>query len=432
MKIKTILFLFVLLASIGCFAEEEDCERLLQDPEMSVISDDTAGDFNFYYPKNLCELNNEIHPKIIEYIQSIKRMEGKGVVELLHEVGEVFCVWSYGECNEESFYWRFVKSCLDARTKSIEDMTKAVQGNTDESTSAISWTDTAWYVEESTWSAGWTDTGSDNVATDVLQSLSFDYKFSTAITDTDPGVWYARFNNATFGSITQVFIDDQEVDTTDIQTWLRTLSNSTETLRVSVRIFKKTDPSVFSDFQITAFTEAVGYWKITAIPISSNGSLKNNDDIVIRFDFISNNWTTGNNWTTSDTGNRGGAVTSTRSGVWETWATIESSDWPASTWSGWSNAPIENINSEFLKKSFEDFCPLLSENYILAYKEVAIEEVGRNHANTIEESIYVYEKSSREKMNNLHNTMDTFVKIFGNIVRAIEWFIRNVFFWWWH
>lgn len=122
---------------------------------------------------------------------------------------------------------------------------------------------------------------------------SFEYDYSTTTTDSDPGAGLLRFNNATFASITKIFIDDTEVNAADIQTWLATLDDSTNAVKGSVRVVKKSDSSVFRDFQITALEEATGYWKITVTPVVSNGSLSNNDDVIVTFARAGDMGTTG-------------------------------------------------------------------------------------------------------------------------------------------
>lgn len=113
---------------------------------------------------------------------------------------------------------------------------------------------------------------------------SFNYGFSTTTTDSDPGSGMLRFNNATFGSITQIFIDDQDLNSTDIQSWLATLDDSTGNVRGSLRLFRKTDSSVFSDFKITgASVEAAGYWKLAVTPVVQSSAFSNLDNVVISF-----------------------------------------------------------------------------------------------------------------------------------------------------
>ena len=57
------------------------------------------------------------------------------------------------------------------------------------------------------------------------------YTFSTTTTDSDPGTGNLRFNNANLTSATTLFIDDQDDNATDIQTYLRTIDDSTSAIR---------------------------------------------------------------------------------------------------------------------------------------------------------------------------------------------------------
>lgn len=109
------------------------------------------------------------------------------------------------------------------------------------------------------------------------------YVYSTTTTDSDPGSGILRFNNSTFASITQVFLDDNNVAGTDIQAWLATLDDSTAAIKGSLRIFKTSDSTIFRIFDITALLEATGYWKVTVTPVVSAGTLVNADGVVVSF-----------------------------------------------------------------------------------------------------------------------------------------------------
>jgi hypothetical protein len=101
---------------------------------------------------------------------------------------------------------------------------------------------------------------------------SMKYTYSTTTTDSDPGSGIMRFNNATFASITQIFLDDNNFSGTDVQTWLATLDDSSSIIKGYVHVFKQTDPTVFRLFSLTATTEATGYWKLTVAPIITQGT----------------------------------------------------------------------------------------------------------------------------------------------------------------
>lgn len=116
MKIKYLPFL-LLLVSIGIFAE--DCSYL-KDPTQSFVERDYEGSFNYEFPYQLCELNSPIHEEATEYIQGIRDIKDKTVVEIVRDVGNKFCRGYFWDCDEKSFYGRFLASCDTARAKTAE------------------------------------------------------------------------------------------------------------------------------------------------------------------------------------------------------------------------------------------------------------------------------------------------------------------------
>lgn len=93
---------------------------------------------------------------------------------------------------------------------------------------------------------------------------------------------------------------------------------------------------------------------------------------------------------------------------------------------GKNRSTIESIGSDFLRDSYVS-CALLAENYLIPYKEVAIDEAGRYHRDQIESSNESYLTKSHEKMNKLSGIWDTFLKIFGNIARSFQGFTKQVY-----
>jgi hypothetical protein len=86
----------------------------------------------------------------------------------------------------------------------------------------------------------------------------------------------------------------------------------------------------------------------------------------------------------------------------------------------------ETISADFIAYSYNS-CDELAETYVMAYKETAMEEVARYHGKMIEESSEAYLKPSHEKMQTLGTIWDSFVKIFGNIARSVEWWTQTVY-----
>ena len=73
---------------------------------------------------------------------------------------------------------------------------------------------------------------------------SFEYTFSTNTADTDPGAGTLKFNNANLTSASILYIDDTDggSSNTDIQPFLRTIDDSTSTIKGHVKVSTKTNP----------------------------------------------------------------------------------------------------------------------------------------------------------------------------------------------
>lgn len=94
--------------------------------------------------------------------------------------------------------------------------------------------------------------------------------FSTTTTDADPGAGAIRFNHATFASITQLFVDNQDAAGVSLTTWLDGLDDiSNANARAYIRFQKATDPTVYAEFAVTgAVTDGTGYRKVPVTPVA--------------------------------------------------------------------------------------------------------------------------------------------------------------------
>ena len=104
-------------------------------------------------------------------------------------------------------------------------------------------------------------------------TLAFAWRFSTTITDADPGNGRFRLNNATQSASTQVFIDDLNDDGGDMRAILLRLSSG-DTLYIQ-------DVSDSSKFHVAGVTgdtvAATGYVKVPISIVSSGTDLSNNN-----------------------------------------------------------------------------------------------------------------------------------------------------------
>lgn len=125
--------------------------------------------------------------------------------------------------------------------------------------------------------------GNDGVGTAGTNGLDAGVRLtsSTTLTDSDPGAGVVRFNNATWGSITQLFIDETDFYGNSILTWLESFDDST-TATVKGRLtlnWRNGATYGTSLFNINgAVVSATGYRKIPVAPVA--GTIPPNNSVV--------------------------------------------------------------------------------------------------------------------------------------------------------
>jgi len=114
---------------------------------------------------------------------------------------------------------------------------------------------------------------------------TFQYMFKTSTTDSDPGTGNIRFSESTFSGALTLYIDDLDVNGTDVQTYLRTIDDSTSTIKGHYRVSNRLSANDFAIFTITgSITESSGYFKVPSSYISGSAtSFSNNEDIIVTF-----------------------------------------------------------------------------------------------------------------------------------------------------
>ena len=135
---------------------------------------------------------------------------------------------------------------------------------------------------------------------------TFDYTFSTTTTDSDPGQGNLRFNNSTLSSASVMYIDDTDDGGNDIQAFLRTIDDSTSTVKGHVRVSNRLDAADFALFTISGTnTEASGYHKVNVSYVSGTTSFSNSEDIIVTFARTGTKGDTGAQGATGSTGPTG-------------------------------------------------------------------------------------------------------------------------------
>lgn len=138
---------------------------------------------------------------------------------------------------------------------------------------------------------------------------SFAFTFSTTTTDTDPGNGKLQFNNATYSSVTTIYVDLLDTLGTDITAWLDSLDDVVNSITGVLKLYAISDNTKWVTFKINAWTTATGYRKLTVTYVASNGALTTTaGDTVMSFSpagYKGDTGTTGSQGAKGDTGTTG-------------------------------------------------------------------------------------------------------------------------------
>lgn len=95
------------------------------------------------------------------------------------------------------------------------------------------------------------------------------FTFDTTTADADPGTAKMRANNGTFGSITELYVDDEDIAGNDVSAWLEQLDDyGSASARGYLWIQDPTDATKYMLFLVTgSVVDGTGYHKITVTPV---------------------------------------------------------------------------------------------------------------------------------------------------------------------
>ena len=121
--------------------------------------------------------------------------------------------------------------------------------------------------------------------TGAFGGATFTYGFLTNTANSDPGTGKVKFNNSNLSSATTLFIDDEDDNGTDIQSYLRTIDDSTSGIKGHFKIADLANPDDFALFTITASsTEQSGYFSIPVSYVSGSAtSFSNGENLTVTF-----------------------------------------------------------------------------------------------------------------------------------------------------
>lgn len=133
------------------------------------------------------------------------------------------------------------------------------------------------------------------------------YTFSTTTTDSDPGAGTLRFNSGTSALVTAMYLDLDGSDGNTYTTLIDALDDSTSAHKGYLRLEAVTDPTQFFIYNVTGWTTAAGYRKLTVSLVQNftTGVFANGDAVVLTFSRTGDAGTNGTNGATGATGPTG-------------------------------------------------------------------------------------------------------------------------------
>lgn len=115
---------------------------------------------------------------------------------------------------------------------------------------------------------------------------SLRYAWDTGTSDADPGAGRLRADNADLTAATTLFIDDAELGGTDVAAQVATWDDSTSTVKGTITIRGKADPTDFVTYSLSALTDAAGYTKLTVAHVAGSATAPFADDDEVYISFV--------------------------------------------------------------------------------------------------------------------------------------------------
>jgi hypothetical protein len=109
-------------------------------------------------------------------------------------------------------------------------------------------------------------------------STEFDFSTST-VSGTTSGL--LRLDNATYASVTTIYVNKTNADATSVDSFLSSFSNGGSF--GDIRIFKETNSNVFWLGRVTAVSSGLTEYTLTVTYVLHNGTFAANDDVILSF-----------------------------------------------------------------------------------------------------------------------------------------------------
>lgn len=115
---------------------------------------------------------------------------------------------------------------------------------------------------------------------------AFAFTWTGVITATDPGAGFIGFNSGTYTAVTGIHVNLAEVNGTDITTWLDSLDDSAGSPKGVIRVYSRTDATIWATFRLTSVdTPVAGMRRLVVAYVDHSGTFSDAviGDIVLDF-----------------------------------------------------------------------------------------------------------------------------------------------------
>jgi len=109
------------------------------------------------------------------------------------------------------------------------------------------------------------------------RSGTLKYLFSTNTAASDPGAGVLRYNNATPGSVTAIYVDNDDADGNTVSALLDTWDVG------QIEVRKQDDPTKYGVFSVTNVADTTGYRTFTVSAVSTGTLPADNDSCYVSF-----------------------------------------------------------------------------------------------------------------------------------------------------
>ena len=172
------------------------------------------------------------------------------------------------------------------------------------------------------------------------------YKFDTGTSDADPGAGEISFNNGTYASVTEIYIDDADANGVTTQTDTITWDDSTSTIKGYIHIVDINDSTTYARFKVTgSSTDASGYNKLAVAHLASNNTFSSADELSVHFTRVGDKGDTGSTGATGSTGSTGSTgAAGTNSQLAMTWNSSTSDADPGAGKIAFNHATLSSVS----------------------------------------------------------------------------------------